>query len=284
MIICNTGRDPHYGYARFGVAFARQLAGAGIASLRFDFAGIGDSLGPPGQEQQASHMFELDRRGDFRAAIAALAPLGFRRFAVQGICAGAYHGLHAACADPRIDTLLLINMPVFAWTPGDTVDFAIRKTSGPGRYLAQLGRPSFWRRLLSGRVHVTRLLTAQGQRTWALTRPLRDRFARLVGRGPAATDAERAMARLAGHGTRTLFLFAPDDTGLDAFRQDFGPRGTDMRRFAGATCEVLPAVDHQLSQPHMRLEAADRMIDFLSGARSGPDPRAAVPAEPTGNQ
>ena len=43
VIIANTGRDPHYGIARFGTEFARSLAAAGIPSFRIDFAGLGDS-------------------------------------------------------------------------------------------------------------------------------------------------------------------------------------------------------------------------------------------------
>ena len=264
VIIGNTGRDPQHGFARFGVAFARQLADAGFASLRMDFAGLGDSFGPPGRELAASHMFELDRRPDLAAAMAALEPLGFGRFAVNGTCAGAYHALHAACDDPRIDTLLLVNLPLFTWTPGDTVDFSIRKTSGPGRYLAQIGRTDFWRRLVAGEVHVGRFLRGQALRGWQFSRPWRRRLGGLVGRVPTPTDAERAMTTLAAHGTRTLFLFAPDDVGFDAFKQAFGPGGCDARHFPGVETILLENVDHILTQPHMRRAATDVMLAFLS--------------------
>jgi hypothetical protein len=43
VIIGNGGRDPHYGAARHAVAFARRLARLGIASLRMDFSGLGES-------------------------------------------------------------------------------------------------------------------------------------------------------------------------------------------------------------------------------------------------
>ena len=96
VIIGNTGHRPHYGIARFGTEFARQLASAGIASLRIDFAGLGDSIGPNGKENVLSHMLETDRTGDFSAAIDALEQLGYRSFIAHGLCAGAYHAFHAA--------------------------------------------------------------------------------------------------------------------------------------------------------------------------------------------
>ena len=39
--------------------------------------------------------------------------MGYRRFAVNGLCSGAYHAFHAALADQRISALLPINLPLF---------------------------------------------------------------------------------------------------------------------------------------------------------------------------
>ena len=44
-----------------------------------DFAGLGDSLGPPGKEDIISHAF-ADRTSDIRAMVDALEKLGFQRF------------------------------------------------------------------------------------------------------------------------------------------------------------------------------------------------------------
>ena len=71
LLIGNGGRDPHYGAARQNVDFARYLARHGIACLRFDFAGLGDSIGPPGKENLLTHTF-TDRLPDIRAALDAL--------------------------------------------------------------------------------------------------------------------------------------------------------------------------------------------------------------------
>jgi pimeloyl-ACP methyl ester carboxylesterase len=113
VIIGNTGGDPHHGFARFAVEFARRLASAGIASLRIDFAGLGDSIFPDGGEEGVTRVFEVGREPDFGAAIDALSQLGFRRFALNGLCSGAYHALLGAVADRRVEMLLSINLPWF---------------------------------------------------------------------------------------------------------------------------------------------------------------------------
>jgi pimeloyl-ACP methyl ester carboxylesterase len=115
VVIGNTGGDPHHGFARFSVELARSLAAEGIASLRFDFPGLGDSSNAQDDgAEDVTHAFEADRSADFAAAITKLQQLGFQRFAVEGLCSGAYHAFHAAVTDERIDTLLTINLPWFS--------------------------------------------------------------------------------------------------------------------------------------------------------------------------
>jgi hypothetical protein len=113
VVIGSTGGHPHHGYARFGVEFARRLASNGIASLRIDFAGLGDSANPVGSNTDSTHVYDIDRKPDFRAAIDILEHMGYRRFAVNGLCSGAYHALCAALADVRISVLLPVNLPWF---------------------------------------------------------------------------------------------------------------------------------------------------------------------------
>ncbi len=113
VVIGNAGGHPHHGYARFGVEFARRLASNGIASLRIDFAGLGDSANPAGSNTDSTHVYNIDRNPDFRAAIDTLEQMGYRRFAVNGLCSGAYHAFRAALADTRVSVLLPVNLPWF---------------------------------------------------------------------------------------------------------------------------------------------------------------------------
>ncbi len=113
VIFGNTGGDPHHGFARFGVEFARHLARQGIASFRIDFAGLGDSLNPSCDIFEVTHPFTVDRREDFAAAIDLAVKHGFRSIALHGLCSGAYHALQAAADDERVTALLCVNLPWF---------------------------------------------------------------------------------------------------------------------------------------------------------------------------
>ncbi len=114
VIIGNSGGDPHDGFARFAVEFARLLAQGGIASFRIDFAGLGDSLNAADDPDGLTHPFTVDRRPDFAAAVDFVSNKGFRTIALQGLCSGAYHALQAAVTDPRVTVLLCVNLPWFS--------------------------------------------------------------------------------------------------------------------------------------------------------------------------
>ncbi len=266
VIITNAGRDPHYGSARFGVEFARRLATAGVAALRMDFAGLGDSRGLRGSEKILSPLFEADRSPDISAAIDLLEQQGYTKFAVYGLCSGAYHAFHGGLADPRVSVMLLVNMPVFIWRSGDTIDLVRHKTSPHYYYLLRLLKKDFWKQMLHGRLDLANIIQARRQRIRenmkARTRHLLER----LGYVDLKSFPRRAMATLAGRETRTLFLFAPDDGGIDAVEQEFGRGGSGLGAF-NATMQVVPGLDHMLSGRAMRRTAADLMIDYL---RAGP--------------
>lgn len=270
VIIGNTGRDPHYGPGRFGVEFARRLAAEGITSLRIDFAGLGDSLGYSGRETMMSAMFEADRTPDIGAAIDVLEALGYRRFAIQGLCAGAYHALHAGLADKRLDTLLLVNLPVFTWRAGDTIDFVARKTSSTRRYLVNLMKAEQWIFLLKGKFDLSGIVRAQSARIFDR---ICDRIILTLERSGLLRSrnfARVAMANLSRRGVRTFFLFAPDDRGIDVMLQNFGRGVALLHSFGGASMQIVPDIDHMLSTRTMRQTAGDLLTDFVTadGSRS----------------
>jgi dienelactone hydrolase len=263
VVILNTGRNPQCGVGRFGVEFSRRLAGLGVAALRLDFAGLGDSTGPAGQENHHTALFDTDRRADIAAALDLLAGHGFTRFALQGLCSGAYHAFQAALCDPRVNALLLLNLPLFAWTPGQDTQFVIHKQTSPARYLARVLNPHDWRRLMRGEIELKRLLRAQAAR---LGDRLQAIAARLLGRpdlsGPHAA-ARKGLADFSRRRMRSLFLYCPNDPGLEPMELAFGPGAGELAQFPGATMRVEPSLDHLLSTASMREHAARLMIDAL---------------------
>ena len=262
IVICNAGRDPHYGLGRFGVETARSLAMRGVASLRIDFAGLGDSLDRTPDDRQTP-IFNVDRRAEVAAAIDLLAGRGFTRFGVQGLCAGAYHAFHAGLADRRISLVLLVNMPLFEWQSGTAIDFNLLKSQPASRYLRRLRDPDQWQRLLHNEIGLHRLLVAQQARAVERVRSLLARAAGKLGLDRRRSFAQRALGELSGRGTRVLVLMSEHDPGQDAIQQEFGRGGRDLLRYKGVHLATVPGNDHNLTSRAIRGTVLDRMMEFI---------------------
>ena len=255
ILILNSGGDPHYGVERGSWVMAQRLASAGIASLRIDFAGLGDSVAP-GDPQ--THVFETDRRLEVAAALDTLSRRGFQKFSICGICSGAYHAFHAGVADDRIDSLLLINLPTFDWQAGTKIEFFALTEHKLGERAHKLGQPLIWWRMLSTKGEFyTRLQIEFSRLGGQASRWLR-RTALRLGWSLPLSITQRAATQLATH-ARTLMLMAPTEVGLSVLESEFGHSRTPP----GSILHVLPGIDHSLTDPSMHVMAADMMIDFL---------------------
>jgi pimeloyl-ACP methyl ester carboxylesterase len=105
VVLFNAGVIHRIGPHRLNVRLARRLAAEGIASIRFDLAGLGDSARPAGDKS-----FEEQAVADVRAAMDALgARCGLTTFTLFGFCSGAYHSYAAAQADDRVSGLVLFD-------------------------------------------------------------------------------------------------------------------------------------------------------------------------------
>ncbi|RYF28846.1 MAG: alpha/beta fold hydrolase, partial [Comamonadaceae bacterium] len=101
-LMFNFGIHSHIGPRRIQVKLARLLAAQGIASLRFDLSGIGESPPP-----RTALPFEAQALQDLKAAVDHIeSTLGIRQVAVIGLCSGVAHGLRFALQDPRVVGLL----------------------------------------------------------------------------------------------------------------------------------------------------------------------------------
>ncbi|MBS0539470.1 MAG: alpha/beta hydrolase [Proteobacteria bacterium] len=263
VIITNSGRDPHYGSCRQSVTLARQLARQGIASLRMDFAGLGDSLGPIGKEDLLTPMFEADRVPDIRGALDALERLGYRRFALQGLCAGAYHSLQGGLNDPRVSTLLLVNIPLFS-LPGEVMEFLTHRTNSFVHYFNRLTSLDGLKRLFTGKVNVLRILRGQVDQVRMHASETVQGIATKVGGADRRTPARRAMADLSARGVRTLFLFSAGQGEIDAFAREFGPAGEGLAGYPGAVMHVIENMDHDMSQAPGRAVGQALMVNFMA--------------------
>jgi len=266
LIIGNGGRDPHYGAARHAVMLARRLARAGIASLRMDFAGLGDSLDAEGQEDVFSPLFSRDRTADIVEALDALAGLGFRRFGMTGLCAGSFHAFRAALVDARLSTLLLINLPFFVLPGGSLVDYLNWRSLSPSEALHRLQRLRSWRKLIDKRHVIGAILRVQAARLLAQARIWASSLAFFFGASAQPRFAQAAIARLSGRGVRMLFVFSPDEHWgwANAIEHEIGCSAEQLvRHYPGVAWRVFPKMDHDLSSVTGREAAEKAMIEFM---------------------
>lgn len=98
VLILNSGIMHHIGACRMSVKLAWQLAEQGLASLRFDFSGIGDSGYRSGRTTlQSASIKEVQEVMDFLQR-----RRNIQRFLLFGLCSGAVIAFETAKTDSRV--------------------------------------------------------------------------------------------------------------------------------------------------------------------------------------
>lgn len=139
VLIVVGGPQYRAGSHRQFTLLARQLAEQGIASMRFDYRGMGDSEG------DMRNFETVD--ADIRVAIDTFlkhAPK-MRHIAIWGLCDAASAALYYAHTDRRVSSLILLN-------PWVHTEAGASRTRLKHYYLARLMQRSFWIKLLTGKL------------------------------------------------------------------------------------------------------------------------------------
>lgn len=150
VLILVGGPQYRAGSHRQFTLLARDLAGHGITSLRFDARGMGDSDGDP------QRFDDLD--DDIEAAINALCAHEPRlcSIVIWGLCDAASAALIYGHRDSRVSGLVLLN-------PWVHTEASAARTRLKHYYLKRLVDLSFWRKLFSGHFRVGESLEDLGQ-------------------------------------------------------------------------------------------------------------------------
>jgi alpha-beta hydrolase superfamily lysophospholipase len=254
VIFCNTGGDPRSGIGGFATMAARRLANRGFASLRFDFAGLGDS--PNDGPEPRTHVYEVSRAADLESAVSLMADRGAKRIVIVGICAGAFHAFESAAADPRVTDLFAVSPVKLTWRPGDSLS--------PGRiddgksthsYVQAMISSDTWRRFISGRIDLLTVTRTLGLR-------LKERADGWLLRRQTMSPLSK-MRRLSARGARAMFLMGLDDGSPDQMAIHFGSGCGSLKRMPMVTVRIDPKLDHGLARRESRQIALSTLLDWL---------------------
>ena len=115
-VFLNAGAQHRMGPNRMWTEAARRWAHEGIASLRLDMLGIGESDGEVSPYPQDMTLYGPEFHTRVIAVMDELQRLGFaQRFLLIGLCSGAYWALHAGLEDDRVAGIMMLNPAVLVW-------------------------------------------------------------------------------------------------------------------------------------------------------------------------
>jgi alpha-beta hydrolase superfamily lysophospholipase len=251
---------PHRLYRKLADVFLAR----GIAVLRVDFYGLGDSEGELAETQidQFYRAVQLGRYvDDTRNAIDFCErELGARRFIVGGLCGGAITGLLTAEQDARVAAVYAIGMPVVL--DGVAQHEAANMTRGQlrsvrARYLRKVLQPSAWLRLLSFRSDLRLLLASVlggGKRRWRNGERRRTEGVAAPTTPPAQNLNKafvRALFRMLEYRRPVLLLFGGADRLYWEYQEKVAePWASSLRGAPSqATLVLVPNANHILGDP-----------------------------------
>lgn len=250
-IFINAGIIHRVGPNRLYVNLARAMARAGVRSLRFDLAGIGDSATPRDERGSTDDIVFRDIADAIDLA-SSDNPTGV---VLIGLCSGADYGFNAAAADPRVRAAVLVDPNVHL-----TTGFYVRH---------------WWR-------------AARSSKTWRLLltgeHPLARRLARLSGVRPrertpflaptSLPERETMRAQLDGllsRGCRLFYVFTGGLPYRYNHERQFETSFPGLRDGGRLSLEYHPDWDHTLGGPDAQDKLADSLVGWYTRTFGGAD-------------
>ena len=247
VLIVGTSYERASGWGGMGARTARELARIGIASLRFDAAGVADSPPVPGDPAQILYAQSLDR--DVHDALSALTMREPGPAIIAGRCSGGYHAFQTALTDPACQGVAVVNSFAFIWDPGKNVDEALMAVARPlGDYSQRALNPETFHRILRGEVDLkaafVNIIKQLGARVTAKIAPYLGSLSR---RNQLKTQIKAAFKQLDERNKQVLLLYGDKDVGLEQVTLTFGPEAAALKRLKNVTFLKLGDIDHNIT-------------------------------------
>jgi pimeloyl-ACP methyl ester carboxylesterase len=258
ILLPNVGANHHVGCNRVYVDLARHWASVGFRVLRFDLVGIGDTPALDGRPENG--VFSDACVTDTRRAMSCLArERGHQRFALVGICSGAYISFRTALADRRVDCVILVNPVTFDGHEVAMLEEAPNSNLKSTRFYRAAARDlETWLRAARGEIHLVTVATRMASRT---VRRVLGLPARLLRRGD---DVATAVRRGCDRGTQVTVVCGENDGTCDVVDAHLGPGARRLRGHRNFSFAIIPGADHTFSSVSARRELIDELTASLS--------------------
>ncbi len=249
LIILNSGILHRMGPNRIYVNLARQIAGAGLLSFRFDFSGVGDSGTREDLLPLGTWMVD-----EVQQAMTYLSEqYGVREFVLMGICSGADAAFQAACADTRVIGCVSIDGYAHSST-----GFLIHS------YAKQLKRIRSWGKLLTGQSGVwdmfRRNLASQMSRGSYEQEHTEDKWEapsveKIIGEARALLKRDVAL----------FFIYSSGSPAYYNYLKSFQSRFNEMRSEGlPMQAEFVDGADHGFTLVHFQRILGERILAWLA--------------------
>jgi hypothetical protein len=228
VLIPNSGQEHRVGPGRLHVQLARALAHAGIATLRFDLAGLGDSGTVSGRARS-------DSAADIVAAMNTLSARGFPdRFVGAGFVGGAHHIHQLARTDSRIVGAIFLDGYTYK-TPRYWVNYGVDRLTQSRRFASIAEREG-------------------------------DESAQDGAANPAEPPATQMKADLQDFILRNValcYLFTGDLQADYNYREQLTDAFPFLRSYPRLTLRYLPEADHSFCRRSQREELIRLLVDWV---------------------
>jgi exosortase A-associated hydrolase 1 len=243
VVVVVGGPQYRSGSHRQFTLLARALATRGIAVLRFDYRGMGDS---EGDQRDFEHVGD-----DVSAAIAHFLRTvpAVREVVLWGLCDGATAALLHACEDRRVGGLVLLN----PWVRSSA---SAANTTLKHYYRQRLLQAAFWRKLLSGGINTLA--------SWHSLRQLRRQ--RLVDDDSAPGEAlpERVQLAWSRYAGEVLLILSGNDLVAREFAMLSATAAwRHLQQAPRVTRREIAVADHTFSRAAWRDQVAAWTADWV---------------------